>query len=122
MKGIIVLLALTIVLVGCEKKKERQQALKTNDLPAMLITTTQGQPIFTKDLSGKTILILFQPDCDHCQREAKQIRDSLSAFQDYEMYFISTAMPADLEKFSADYKFTGEPNVHFANTSLDHIL
>lgn len=104
------------------QKKEEQQRSTDNDLPALLITTTQGNQIFTKNLSGKIILVLFQPDCDHCQREAKQIHDKLSAFREYEMYFISTASSDELDKFSVAYKFNEASSVHFASTSFDNII
>jgi len=122
MKWIIPVLFFAVLITSCEKKREVKQVPKANDLPAMMITTTKAQPIFAKNLSGKTILVLFQPDCDHCQREAKQMRDKLQSFKAYQLYFVSTAMPADLEKFSIDYQFSGEPNVHFATTTLDQIL
>jgi len=109
-------------LTACEKKKNEQPKIVVNDLPAMLINTTKEEQIFTKNLSGKVILVLFQPDCDHCQREAKEIHDNLNAFREYKIYFISTALKEDLEKFSIEYQFNEEASVHFANTSLDHVI
>lgn len=122
MKHMFFLMLIVTVLAGCEKPKKAQQESVVNDLPAMLIHTTKGEQIFTKNLSGKTILILFQPDCDHCQREARQIRDSLSAFADYELYFISTVSKEALEEFSDEYQFSSETSVHFATTSFDNII
>src|SRR5689334_4516789 len=106
MKYLCACMAVVALFGACSKKKsESPQRGAINDLPAMMIATTTGDEIFTKHLRGKTILILFQPDCDHCQREAKQIHDNLSAFQGYEMYFISTATLEELKKFSTDYQF-----------------
>src|SRR6187399_2797677 len=106
MKRILVLMLIVTTLLGCEKQKKERQESIVNDLPAMLINTTKGEQLFTKNLSGKIILVLFQPDCDHCQREAKQIRDSLNSFRDYQIYFISTVSKEELGKFSDKYQFS----------------
>lgn len=124
MKKALLFVLLVIVFAGCirKKKEEQQPKIVVNDLPAMLITTLNGEQVYTKNLSGKTVLILFQPDCDHCQREAKQMHDNLEAFREYQMYFISIASIDQLEKFSIDYQFSNEPSVHFATTALDQII
>lgn len=122
MKKTLLLVLLVIVFTGCIRKKKEQTPSGTNDLPAMVITLVDGEQVYTKNLSGKTMLIFFQPDCDHCQREAKQIHDHLQAFGEYEMYFISTAELDQLEQFSKDYHLADRPSVHFAHTELDYIV
>lgn len=93
-----------------------------SDLPNMVITKLDDTRLLVKDLKGKVILVLFQPDCDHCQRETKEIQENLAAFKDYTLYFISNYPSEVLRKFAQDYKLAFEPNVVFATTSLDDIL
>ena len=122
------LIFLSLLLVGLisacktEKKKEAPEVLVTNDLPSMLIKKTDSTYVKTKTLSGKTILILFFPDCDHCQREAKAIQEHLDSFKDYNLYFISTAPAPQLDNFSNDYGLSGKDNIHFATTTVPDIL
>ncbi len=97
-------------------------AVRHTDLPNMLLLKTDGSRETAKNIEGKAMLVLFQPDCDHCQREAVQIREHLPAFQGYTLYFISDAPPAQLAKFAQEYKLGNEPNIHFAQTSLESIL
>jgi peroxiredoxin len=132
MKGIIVLLFLsTIAFAGCrwEKKEAAKngEAAETsvetkNDLPFMPITLVDGKVVNAKDFSGKNILILFQPDCDHCQHEAEDIEKELAAFKDYTLYFVSAAPMPQIEQFASTYKLTGKDNIVFGNTAAEHVL
>jgi peroxiredoxin len=93
-----------------------------NDLPRMKVTKLDGVPIDIRTLSGKIVLILFQPDCDHCQREAKEIREHIEAFKDYSLYFISSDQMPAIEKFGNDHGLLNYSNVHFASTTVESIL
>lgn len=116
------ILLLLVTFVACQQKKETSSRPLQNDLPSMQLVTTIGQPIFAKTLAGKIVLVLFQPDCDHCQREAAQIRENLKAFDSYQLYFISNVTDQELIKFAKDYKFDSASNVHFATTTADQIV
>lgn len=88
----------------------------------MIITTIDESQVDIHTLKEKIILILFQPDCDHCQREAKEIRENLNAFKNYNLYFISADQMANVKKFGEDYDLLGQPNVHFALTTVDNVI
>lgn len=104
------------------KESETPATPSQNDLPSMPITTLDRADINTRNLKGNTILILFQPDCDHCQREAREIRENLEAFRAYNLYFISADQMSAIEKFGNDYDLIGHPNIHLALTSVDNVL
>ena len=121
----------TIAFAGCrwEKKEaakngeaEQTSASAKNDLPFIPITLVDGTVVNVKDFTGKNILILFQPDCDHCQHEAEDIEKQLTAFKDYKMYFVSAAPMPEIEKFAATYKLKGKENIHFGNTAAENVL
>jgi len=94
----------------------------TNDLPLMKVTKTDGSRIDVNALKGNTVLILFQADCDHCQREAKEIREHLSSFKDYSVYFISADPLTAIEKFGNDYNLLSQPNIYFGSTTVENVL
>jgi len=114
-------LVFAVLCLACAKKKEVTQPV-VNDLPAMVITKTDGTIQAMKYVSGKAVLVMFQPDCDHCQREATQIRNNLDAFKEYQLYFISSPPMYDVEKFSVDYKFKSLPNVYFGITTVNEVI
>ena len=121
----IILLSLLIVLGSCSSKKkdtERQPVVIPNDLPSMQIRMLDGNTLEAKTIKGPAVLILFQPDCDHCQNEARQFREYLSAFKNYSLYFVSSGAIPEIEKFSVDYKLSGIENVAFGFTTVENIL
>jgi peroxiredoxin len=93
-----------------------------NDLPALQVTGIDGKNFSAKNLKGKTVIVMYQPDCDHCQREATQIQQNIASFKSYQIYFITTATAAEIKKFAADYKLSTHANVHFGTTTLGNIL
>lgn len=93
-----------------------------NDLPNMQLTRPNGSQFVVNTLPGKTILVFFQPDCDHCQRETEEIRKNLPAFQDYTLYFISEAPMPEITKFAQKYNIVNQPNIQFAQTTISELM
>jgi cytochrome oxidase Cu insertion factor (SCO1/SenC/PrrC family) len=93
-----------------------------NDLPQMVVTKSDGSQLNMRELTGKTVLILFQTDCDHCQREAAAIQENITAFKDYSLYFITTTSHKEIETFASEYKLAGHPNVYFCQTTSQSVL
>src|SRR5688572_13705099 len=107
-----------------EKKVPEQEPVvqSENELPAMSIKTLNGSSLDTKTLDGKVILILFQPDCDHCQREAKEIKDNMEAFREYSIFFITADQMPTIEKFAKDHDLLNRSNVSFGMTTVENVL
>jgi peroxiredoxin len=126
MKQMLLFLAILVAFTGCSKKeKEASQkiaAVVPNDLPAMTISLPDGKAIDAKALKGKNILVLFQPDCDHCQHEAEDIRENLAAFSGYTLYFVSSSSMVEIQKFASDYKLADNKNVVFGWTPTENVL
>lgn len=118
------LLVLFAYACGSKEKPVEQivEAPAINERPSMKIALADGNQVDVKALSHKMVLVLFQPDCDHCQREAKEIHDHLGAFKDYQVYFISSHPMQVINQFSKDYQLDNKPNVHFAFTTVDNVL
>ena len=92
------------------------------ELPDLLLTTTQGNQLNAQALEGKTVLVLFQSGCDHCQREAEAIQKHLSSFAEYNLYFVTSAPMPDIQQFAKDYRLNEQENVFFAATDVPAIL
>ena len=93
----------------------------TNELPELPLTKINRSQLSARDIKGKTILIYFDPDCDHCQEEAKMMQANMDAFKDYALYFISSAPMAKMQQFAWEYKLNG-PNVNLAYATNGDIL
>lgn len=133
------LLGLLVVFSGCSSRNENNENKEAtegtartekkaetrkgpSDLPALALTMPGGTQIMANSLPGKNVLVLFQPDCEDCQREAVQIRENLQAFNDYAIYFISDASLPVQAQFAKAYDLMDTNNVHFAQTSINEIL
>lgn len=117
-------LFLLIVIQCCTSSSDKGSSSMAvqNDLPQMVVTKPDGSQLNMKELSGKTVLILFLTDCDHCQREATAIQENISAFKPYSVYFITTSSQQQIETFAKEYRLSDYPNVHFCQTTSQSIL
>ncbi|MEY4931610.1 MAG: hypothetical protein RI909_2334 [Bacteroidota bacterium] len=84
-----------------------------NELPYLNYKTLGGEVSSTRTLSGSSILILFNTDCDHCQREAKEIGEKIEAFKNYELLFIASDSIHQIENFGKTYQIADKPNIKF---------
>jgi hypothetical protein len=122
------LIFIVVLSVSCARKEREQKesAVSTvavaNDLPAFQIKLLDGKIIDGKHFATPAALVLFQPDCDHCQREATQIQTNLPAFKHYTLYFVSSAPEPGIQKFSEEYKLAGKENVLFGWTTTENII
>jgi len=96
-------------------------ASTSNDLPWLPLTQLDSTRFIAHSLEGKNILVFFQPDCDHCQRETKQIREHIEAFKGYNIYFVSDATMPQLSQFAVDYDLAASSNVHFTHATPNDI-
>jgi hypothetical protein len=129
MKTMVVIAVILLCGFACNKKQKESTSSKmvippiaVNDLPAMPITLLDGSTVSARELKGKIILVLFQPDCDHCQHEATEMQANLASFKNYTMYFVSSSPQAENEKFATDYKLKGESNIYFGTTAPENII
>lgn len=96
-------------------------ASPASDLPDLRLTKPDNSQVSAQTLSGKTVLIVFDPDCDHCQRQAQDMQPHLAAFKDYSVYFVSGAPMAKMQQFLMEYKLGG-PNIYYAFTPTGDVL
>jgi len=115
---------LLIVIQSCapSNNKDSNSTAVQNDLPQMIVTKPDGSQLDIRGLTGKTVLVLYQTDCDHCQREAAAIQKNISAFEGYDLYFITTTSYQEIETFASEYGLAGQANVHFYRATSQSIL
>jgi len=115
MKKLFTLILLLSLFAACkeEKKEVKTEPIIVNELPHLKFTTLEGAATSTRNLETPLVLILFFADCDHCQREAKEIEKNLDLFTGKNIQFISAEEIPVIQKFSVDYGLNNEPNVKF---------
>ncbi len=131
MKGMKIAIALLffVGLMSCEKKAALQTKMASpysqpvvNQLPTMLMMDKDKNITDASKLKGKNIIILFFPDCDHCQREATEIAERIKSFDGYTLYFLSINPFTEILKFAETYHLTAIKNVKFVQTTGDAVF
>ena len=124
-KFFVTLLLLPVALLwNCNqiKKAEQPTVQEINELPYLSYTTLKGEPQSTRTMPGGSLLILFNTDCDHCQREAKEISEKTGAFKDYQLFFIAADSLDQIENFAKTYNLADKPNVHFGRAEFQDVF
>ena len=112
---------------GTEEKSDAartQQAPEqtVNEYPDLILTLVSGEHLSTRTLQGNNIFIFFQPDCRHCQIEAINIQQRLEAFNDYNLYFVSSSSLEAIQAFAESLDLNSRKNVKFAWASTQSVL
>jgi peroxiredoxin len=96
--------------------------LPVNAMPQMVVTLLDGTNVVMRLMKQKTMIVVFRPECDHCQREAEEIKANLDAFNGVNVYFVTSEPMEDIKKFAYDYGLHGYQNIFFGWTSVQSVL
>ncbi len=116
MQRVVLLLFISFLFAHCATKEEKKPEVvkrETNELPHLSFSNLDGTPATTRDLPGSAVIILFNTDCDHCQREAKSIQENLPSFEKSTLLFIASDPVESIQKFARDYGLDNHLNVRF---------
>lgn len=109
-----------LVLCACLYKLAMAQAdstliyLRFPTVPPFNIIKVPDSTRFTKDdLSKKraTVIIIFSPDCDHCQQATKELTANIRLFKKAQIVMASSLEYAYLKKFYGEYKIADYSNI-----------
>ena len=83
-------------------------------LPPLKLLLTDSVTIFTDKQLKKNqpvFIILFSPDCEHCQKETEELIDKIDSFQHIQIV-MATFMPFDkMKEFYNNYKLNRFSNI-----------
>jgi peroxiredoxin len=111
---------LLLSLVALSQNPARAQ--RVSQYPNMTLMAENGAVQNARDLPAGSVIIIYFPDCDHCQREAAEISSHLTSFQKHSVWFVSTAALPEIQKFSTQYKLAGYANIHFVRTEMKDVI
>jgi thiol-disulfide isomerase/thioredoxin len=91
--------------------------LRFPTFPPVKLLLIDSSHFFTKaDLSDKkkTMIVIFNPQCDHCQHEAETLSQQLDKLSKVQILMVSTAPLWEIKAFAANYNLANKPAVQFA--------
>lgn len=83
-------------------------------VPPFNIIKVPDSTRFTKDnLKNKraTIIMVFSPDCDHCQHETKELIKNIELFKKVQIVMASPTAYPYIKKFYEEYEIAKYPNI-----------
>ncbi|MGC4102026.1 TlpA family protein disulfide reductase [Ferruginibacter sp.] len=117
MKRYIVLLVLAFCSKAAFSQAEPDTSLlyiKFPIVPSFRLINVADSSIFTKnDLKKKkfTIIMMFSPDCEHCQEETKHLTASIDLFKKAQIIMASPLDYGYIKKFYEEYKIADYPTI-----------
>lgn len=94
-------------------------ATKLQHLPTLSGVQYVRKPTAIMPGRQPTLIILFDPDCEHCQNEATQIRQVQSAFAGAAVYWLTTQPMARARKFAQQYGLDTLAMMHVGTLTRD---
>lgn len=89
--------------------------IKNPHIPDFSITSAaDGKEITNKTLPANykyTCIIIFSPDCSHCEHEADELNKNADKFKDVLFIWDSYREMDLIKKFAAKYNLIGKPNI-----------
>lgn len=115
-----------LVMIGCQRAAKSQQS-STASMPDFTFYTLGDSLPFTKaniEEGKKSIVILFDVSCSHCQDEIASIGKRFGEFQDVNFYLVSFDDKNAIQRFMASYGkvLNGKSNVRVLQDSAHEFI
>ena len=96
--------------------QKQETAERINTLPDFVAEGLDKLPVSQKTLeNAAAVLIYFNPPCDHCQREADEIRTHITSLTNTQVLLLSSAPLAELSAFARVHQLNRLPRVRVAH-------
>ena len=82
-------------------------------IPQFTIYKAPDSTQFTRSNLKKkpTVFIIFSPDCDHCQRETKDLLSNFDKFKKSQIVMVTYLPYEEMMQFYKDYKIANYPQI-----------
>ena len=106
--------AACFITANAQKDDDAERLKKIQRLPAFQIHTVPDSIIFHSEALKKNepvILMFFSPDCDHCQKETKELLAYKEELKNLQIIMVSHMPYNTIKTFYTDYSISSMPNV-----------
>jgi len=108
--GVLSILMILFSLTKLDHQSQIEKDLKTlPKIPGELLETSDINIDLVPDIS--TLIIFFNSECNHCQYEANEIQQKLSAFSGTNLLFISDEPKEKIIAFSKEFQLYDKENI-----------
>ena len=113
-KSFLYILLFLIVNNAAAQLAKFESSARSPDLPAFSITKAPDSTRFEKANLQKNkdvIIMVFSPDCEHCQHKIKEIMAHIKLFKNTQIVMVSNLGYLYVKKFYQEYKLAQYPNI-----------
>jgi cytochrome oxidase Cu insertion factor (SCO1/SenC/PrrC family) len=117
MRLIFTLFAFFIVFNSSAQADTSLKYIKNPSIPSFSITKVPDSSNFTQNQLKKKkplVFFFFNPDCDHCHQETKNLIAKIDQLKDVQILMISILDFNSIKKFYKEYKIANYPNITIA--------
>ncbi|MES1220865.1 MAG: thioredoxin [Bacteroidota bacterium] len=114
MRFFFLLICLSISISGFSQYDPTPPYQRFPTYPPVNLLMTDSATLFTKkDLPKKTpvLLIIFNPECDHCQHETTELIKNINSFKKVKIVMATVRPIADIKPFVVKYKLAQYSNI-----------
>lgn len=116
MKKIFSLLLITASSVSAFAQKDTSDnyVQRFINIPVIKINTVPDSLLFTTENLQKGtpfVIMFFNPDCEHCQKETKELLAYKEELKNIPVLMVSPAPYNEIKKFYQEYKLSSMPNI-----------
>ena len=105
-----------IYLIGYSQQDATATTLNNiQQIPSFKIFTAPDSTVFTSEELKKNkplVLMFFSPDCDHCQKETKEILAYKEELKSLQILMVSPVALNLIKSFYEGYNIASMPNIH----------
>ena len=114
--------------VSAQNNLQVNYNIKIETIPAFNIHTIPDSSNYSNNNIKKNkpfIIMFFSPDCEHCQKELKELSKNKNKFKNIPILMISPANYAEIKQFYKDYAVAKMPNItvaHDDNSTMSRLF
>lgn len=112
--SLFVIAAVCTIAANAQKDDDAARLQKIQHLPAFQIHTVPDSTIFKSEELKKNepvIIMFFSPDCDHCQKETKELLAYKEELKNLQIVMVSHLEYNAIKTFYYDYNIASMPNI-----------
>lgn len=110
----VLLIGMILYLLFCfQKKNERIKTLK--NIPVFSLKTIDNTLFESKGLTGpySKVIIYFNPDCDYCRKEAKELSKIHYKYTEVQWIWIASEPITEIKEFACQYNLDQYQNIQW---------
>ena len=124
---LIAFISLTIF-VCAQNNLQVNYNVKIETIPAFNIHTVPDSVNYSNNNLKKNkpfVIMFFSPECEHCQKEVKELSKYKNKFKNIPILMLSPANYAEIKQFYKDYAVSKMPNItvaHDDNSTMSRLF